>query len=272
MKLLLVILAVAGLAYLARRVKPALDRQGTQLHGELTFAEHQSNTLRVATFNIQTGKDLDGRRDIRRAANALADIDMAGVQEVYAAGWLNKLGIGLSQTQALAGTGKFNHLFAATRYRWFREQRGNAVLSRLPIKQWQVQMLPDQSRKSPRNMTIVEFEWQQTDIVLINTHLHTGRGREQQLETVLAEFNKHPRAILTGDFNTTKSDAILDNALRDISIVDAIKHAGLNEEGDNRIDWILTRGLDVIEGKELAKGISDHPYFEVTLKLASLEQ
>ncbi len=261
----LLAIAVVVLILFARGVQPGKNQKGEQFNNQADRAKN-AHSFKVATFNVQTGKNLQGDRDINRAAMTLKDVDLAGVQEVYAAGWLNKLGFGMPQTQALAASANFAHLFAATRFRWFREQRGNAALSQLPIRGWEVRMLPDKSRKSPRNMTIAQFEWQGEIAVFINTHLHTGRGRTEQLDAVLDEFLRHDKAILVGDFNSTLSEPALRAAIEDPSVTDAIKQAGLREEGDQRIDWILTRGFVVASGRELAKGVSDHPYYEVELR------
>ena len=261
-----ILIIIVAIFLVARMVHPTKAQQGEGLSGDsLPFFE--ADVLKVATFNVQTGKSLDGERDIQRSAEALADADIAGVQEVYAAGWLNKLGAGSSQTDALAKPGGFAHLFAATRYRWFREQRGNLLLSKLAVQNWRIELLPDQSRKSPRNITIANVNWQGQQIVFINTHLHTGKGRETQLQSVLEEFAKHPRAILVGDFNSKRDTPLLLEALADPQIIDAIKQAGLDLENHDRIDWILSKGFKVLDGKMIEKGISDHPFYQVSLRL-----
>jgi hypothetical protein len=57
----------------------------------------------------------------------------------------------------------------------------------------------------------------------------------------------------------------LANALKDIEITDAISSAGLDLENADRIDWILTKGFNVEAGEMLEKGVSDHPYYQVSL-------
>lgn len=261
-----IVLIIIAIFLVARMVHPGKPQRAEHLNGNATpFIE--SDVLKVATFNVQTGKSLDGKRDINRSAQALSDADIVGVQEVYGAGWLNKLGVGSSQTISLASPGGFAHLFAATRYRWFREQRGNLLLSKLATQNWHIEMLPDKSSKSPRNLTVAKFLWQGQQIAFINTHLHTGKGREQQLQSVLDEFAKHPRAILVGDFNSKPDTPLLLKALADPTIIDAIKEAGMDLENPNRIDWILSKGFKVMDGKMLEKGISDHPYYQVSLSL-----
>lgn len=265
----LVIVAVILTALIAaRKSRPAHDQDGKVLQHQPKPQDDADTThLRVATFNVQTGKSLHGKRDISRAATAIGNADLVGIQEVYAPSLLNRLGFGNSQTQSLAEAGGFGWLFCATRRRWLREHRGNALLSKLPIASWRIAQLPDQSGKSYRNMTIAEASWQGEPFHVINTHLHTRDGREQQLEVVLHEFSQYPRAILMGDFNSSADDSLLSNALKDVDISDAINMAGLDQANTQRIDWILTKGFDVHNGAIIEKGISDHPYYEVTLSI-----
>jgi len=266
-KLVLAIVIIVALAT-ARKSRPVQARSGSALeyqsHLELP---NDASRFKVATFNVQTGKNLVGKRDIERAAQTIANADLVGIQEVYAPSLLNLLGLGKSQTQSLAAAGGFGWLFCATRRRWLREHRGNALLSKLAISNWRIEPLPDQSGKSYRNMTIAQASLQGESFHIINTHLHTREGREEQLDLVLREFAKYPRAILIGDFNSRANTPHLSNALKNIEISDAISEAGLDLADADRIDWILTKGFTIHHGTMIEKGISDHPYYEVTLSI-----
>ncbi|MEM7358016.1 MAG: endonuclease/exonuclease/phosphatase family protein [Pseudomonadota bacterium] len=266
---IIIALLVLVLLVVARKPRSASDKHGDSISPALQVYEAPDPTLTeltVASFNIQTGKDIQGERDVSRSAAVLQAADIIGVQEVYAPSWLNRLGVGTAQAKVLAGD-YFAHLFAATRVRWFLEHRGNLLLSKVPVGQWQVSMLPDVTGSSFRNMTIAEMEWLGTPFVFINTHLHTSTGREQQLEAVLAEFAKHPRAILVGDFNSRPDTPQLREAIDRGDFIDAIKAARLDVDNPNRIDWILCKGFKVMAGEMVEKGISDHPYYQVSLTL-----
>ncbi len=260
----LILLASVVVIFVARRPRPASAKTGTSLFAGENLRSKQE-TLTVASYNIQTGKSLEGKRDLRASAQVMSKADLVGVQEVYAAGFDGSANFTLGQTERLASYGKFAWLFSATRRRWFREHRGNAILSKIEISDWRIEMLPDRSGKSFRNMTIAKVNWQDNSFHFINTHLHTREGREQQLARVLQEFSKYPRAILVGDFNSQADEPALANALKDIEITDAIKEAGLDLENSARIDWILTKGFTVSNGHMVDKGISDHPYYQVSL-------
>ena len=175
------------LFFVARKAKPAINKRGGKIQAP-NSPIHSFDTLKVATYNIQTGKNLQGKRDITRSAKIIQDNHLVGAQEVYATTWLNRVGLGKSQTDKLNRNGNFIALFCATRLRWFREHRGNALFSQLSINSWNTTMLPDQSGKSYRNMTSIHVTFQDRDVVFINTHLHTKHGREEQLDIVLAEL------------------------------------------------------------------------------------
>lgn len=254
---------------LARRSRPLPSRQGSTIEHQRESTITQSEAqFKVATFNVQTGKSLEGKRNINRAANVIADADLVGIQEVYAPSLLNLIGLGQHQTKALATPNRFGWLFCATRMRWLREHRGNALLSKLKIDEWQIEPLPDQSGKSYRNMTIAKAYWQDQPFYIINTHLHTRQGREQQLEIVLREFAQYPRAILLGDFNSRATTPQIVQTLKDIEVTDAITAANLDLDNADRIDWILTKGFKIHDGHMLEKGVSDHPYYQVTLSIS----
>ena len=69
-----------------------------------------------------------------------------------------------------------------------------------------------------------------------------------------------------GDFNTSADDPILSETLVQPDVCDAIAELGLDDNETQRIDWILTKGFKAIDGKMLAKGVSDHPYYQVILQ------
>ena len=273
------VLGIVVLGFLAiRKARPASNKSGIgfkpvpefsvsvkqNTQASLDESQQQQGLLKVATYNIQTGKSLSGQRDIHASARVVSSAHLVGIQEVYAPSWLNIFGIGTSQSEQLAAHGGFSWLFSATRLRWLREHRGNTLLSKLAISDWQIKMLPDQSRKSYRNLTIAKAQWGSKTFHVLNTHLHTRKGRDQQIDTVLREFAQYSPAILMGDFNCTSKE--LTAALSDVDISDAIAIAQLDPQENQRIDWILTKGFSVEGGKFQEKGVSDHPYYQVNLR------
>ena len=259
---------------IARTSGSAQDKQGNQFKNiypknsdNLKKDESSRISFIVGTFNVQGGKSLSGERDITRAGEVIKEADIIGLQEIYAPGYINKLGIGNSQTAKLAMSGGFTWLFCATRTRWFREFRGNALLSKLRVNSWRIEMLPNKVGKNFRNMTIAEMSWQGQPFHFINTHLHTKDGKVEQFDAVIKEFIQHPRAILVGDFNSKPNEPHIMAALKKYAIDDAIDLAGMCEEGDSRIDWILCKGFHVHSGEMVEKGVSDHPFYQVRLSI-----
>lgn len=224
-----------------------------------------NTSFTIGTYNIQTGKSLEGKRDITKSAEVIKNTDILGLQELYAASWLGKK----SHAQTLAEHGGFGWLYAATRRRWFREHRGNALLSKFEVAEWYIEPLADFSGKSFRNLITAKLIIDQQPVWVLNTHLHTKHGREVQLKTVLQRFAQYPTAILLGDFNTKTDDPQLIELLKDKNVKDAVQISLPDIDHSQRIDWILTKGFDIKQGFYQEKGVSDHPFYAVELSLKS---
>jgi endonuclease/exonuclease/phosphatase family metal-dependent hydrolase len=254
--------------YVAYKARPAHNKQGKDINAPNQWQPIDGkSSLIIGTYNIQTGKDVNGKRDIKRSAELIKNADIVGIQEVYGATWLERCLGKKSQTEQLAFHSDFGWLFAATRLRWFREHRGNALLSRIPVHDWSVQMLPDQTGKQYRNLITMKTYLNGKEVAILITHLHTKKGRETQFDFVLKEFQQHEHAVLLGDFNNNHQNSSLQALLKDTQYQDAIEQALPNHQDKDRIDWIITKGVHASEGFFEAIGISDHPYYQVTLSI-----
>jgi len=261
---LIFIFFLVGFYFIAYKAKSAVNQQGTQINPpQQGFADIQKDELVVGTYNIQTGKNAQGLRDISRSAAIIKDVDIVGIQEVYAATWLG----GENQAKQLAEHNDFGWLFAATRQRWLREHRGNALLSKLPIKRWSIEMLPDQTGKQFRNLTTAFVDFNGHEIAILVTHLHTKKGRMEQLQIVLEKFQQYEIAILLGDFNTNSDNELIKTLISDSEHTDAFALAKPDMDLSQRIDWIFTKGFNVNSGNYEPIGVSDHPYYQVNLSL-----
>ena len=267
MKILaLIIVLLLAFYFSAYKARPAKDQNGQRITPPKQGFTKKKNRLVIGTYNVQSGKDNNGKRDINRSAEIIKSADIVGIQEVYAATWLG----GKSQAQALAEYSNFGWLFAATRKRWFREHRGNALLSRLPVNKWSIEMLPDLTGKQYRNLITALINFDGQEVAILVTHLHTKKGKEEQLAFVLEKFKSYERAILVGDMNTPTDNVMIQTLLQDSTYVDAIQTANIGDTTDNRIDWILTKGFNIETGKFEPIGVSDHPYYQVELSLAPI--
>lgn len=263
MKITLICLIFLGLFYIAYKARPASNKSGSDIHAPKNWHSKEKTQLKIGTYNIQSGKNIDGKRDISRSAAIMSQADIVGVQEVYAKPWFARQG----QAQTLAEYSDFGWLFAATRLRWFREHRGNALLSKVPVNRWSIKQLPDQTGKQFRNLITAFITLEKTEVAILITHLHTKKGRDQQLKVVLDEFSHYDHAILMGDFNTTADNALLQKVLRQPEYQDAVSTTLPDIKHQDRIDWLLVKGLHIHNGKYEPIGVSDHPYFEIEVSL-----
>ena len=112
-----IIALVIALVLFARKSKPVNEKEGSKPEGVVDHS-YQPELLNVATYNIQTGKSNDGKRNLTASAEVVSKADLVGIQEVYGTGFDGSFNTG--QTERLAKHGKFSWLFSATAMRWFR--------------------------------------------------------------------------------------------------------------------------------------------------------
>lgn len=250
--------AVALFLYLAQIRHPAGPASGS---GIRDFSVPQPSTLtsphsfHVATFNIHSGVGRDGRRDLTRTTEVLADVDFVGLNEVRGVlPWDNA-----NQAMALGKSLRRGWLFAPTERRWWCDHFGNALLSRLPIGAWERILLAGTQSKGHRNMLKAEALVGGRSVRIIVTHIARGVDRNAQLTQVIRAFlDLPPPCVLMGDFNTRAEEEPLRSLLRQPDTIDALARAGTNNTS-GRIDWIVLRGLEVIRAGLRDNGASDHP-------------
>jgi endonuclease/exonuclease/phosphatase family metal-dependent hydrolase len=219
------------------------------------------STIRIGTYNIHGGKGTDGRRDLSRTAEVVRGADLVALQEVRSSAR------SANQVRQLAVDLGLGWIFAPTLRRWCRNYRGNGLLTAMHVSHWQTYHLPNAGGRRFRAYTVVHAMLGDTAVSLLFTHLHTRNGREQQLKVVLEHFANLPvPAVLVGDLNSKPGDAVLARYLPK-DHVDAINLVlGTRDESD-RVDWILTRGLEITAGDFVAPGVSDHPYYWVDVRV-----
>lgn len=238
----------------------AIPTRAAARSGVLDFMPSQQKrsrqSLQVATYNIHGAKGMDGIRNLNRTAQAIRGADIIALQEVHSS-WKS------NQAEQLATAVGLEHLFVPTLRRWFRDYRGNGLLTRFPIKHWQTHLLPNVKGHRYRVYSIAEVVLDNAILSILFTHLHTRQGRDQQLKIVLEHFGSLPLpAILVGDLNTTGNDPTFAKHLP-ADAIDAVGSALGSQDTPERIDWILARGLDVNGGGYMGRGVSDHPYYWV---------
>jgi endonuclease/exonuclease/phosphatase family metal-dependent hydrolase len=250
-------------AYAGRRT-PVGPQQGTGISWPKDSQPARKSRFRIATYNIRRGKGTDGIRDLNRTAQVLREADLIGLNEIAGPPLWGQA----DQAEQLGQALKIGWLFAPNQYRWHRYHFGNGLLSRLDVSRWSSEPLVyDQATtRSFRNRLRAEILVGPQPITFIVTHLDRGQIRPVQLQSVLSDFVTHTPAVLVGDFNTTAADPVLVAFFADSNNVDALGQALGTADDRNRIDWIITRGLNVLSGGMEPAGVSDHPCYWVDVE------
>ena len=265
-----ILAGAAVLLYVGQLRHPVVPASGRGINGPSLVQQpdgSNSRTFRVAAFNIHSGVGRDGRRDLSRTAGNLADADFIGLNEVRGVlPWDSG-----NQAQALGEALRRGWLFAPTEHRWWCDHFGNALLSRLPIGAWKRIPLAGTQSKGHRNMLVAETTVGGRSVRIIVTHIARGVDRNAQLTQVLKAFLAlPPPCVLMGDLNTSAEEEPLRGLLRQPGVIDAVGQASTNARA-GRIDWILVRGLSVLNAGLRDNGASDHPCAWAELQLALVE-
>ena len=265
--LLLLAFTIGLIIWQANVIRPLAPSAGTRINSEIEKKDLKSSAFRIATYNIQGGKGTDGIRDINRTATALKGFDVIALNEVRGETLLSHS----SQVEKLGEILKMGWLFLPSEIRYFKESFGNGLLSSFPVNIWYRNPLiyeyDDNTSSSYRNLTTIQFNFNDKLITLLLTHLDFNVVREIQLSYVINEFEKYNHCILIGDLNSARGDPLLIELLNKDNIRDAINIALGSKDILDRLDWIIVKGFKVIDGGYKPPGISDHPLYWVELTL-----
>ena len=260
---------LAGVILLGYVIAIGVDRtdvgpaQGQGFFSGPELPEAPRDRLRVATFNIHSGRDAGGRLDLELTARTLDGFDLAGLNEVRSGfPWGTT-----DQAELLGRKLGMSWLFAPAERRWWHDSFGNAMLSRCPVRGWERRPLVNTRGKGYRNMVLAEVVFGGRTVSVLATHVDRREDRRAQLEVVARSFlGLRPPAILMGDLNSTEADPVLRELLGASDVIDALAHV-TSKDPSERIDWILVRGLAVLDAGVRNLGASDHPcvWAELTL-------
>lgn len=183
----------------------------------------RTRTVRVATYNIHSGRGLDGRTRLERIAAVLAriDADIIALQEVVGAsplkpGQAAELGAALGMGWVMAPT---------------RHQRtalfGNVVLTRFPVRH-HVQYDLTWKTCEHRGVQRVDVGLEDDTLHFYNVHLGTSllerRHQAAKLATLVHDRRVVGPKIILGDFNEWARGIAKDVLADRLQSIDLSKH------------------------------------------------
>ena len=157
--------------------------------------------LRVASYNIRHGHDVELDMSLIAADILSVDADVVGLQEVD---------VGTSRVHGrdtlveLAAAAGFAHYAFCRAIDFAGGEYGTAILSRYPIRSFAVIPLPCEGANEMRSVSHAILDVHGERVDFFNTHLSVESAalRTPQFAYLAALGAECPDFILTGDFNT----------------------------------------------------------------------
>lgn len=230
-------------------------------------------TLRVLTYNIHHGEGMDGTIDLERIADVIkaSEADLVALQEVDKG---VKRTDRVDQPAVLAElTGM--HVVFEKNINYQGGEYGNAVLSRLPVEQFENHALPQSIPGEQRGLLEVHVQAAGRAVVFFATHFdyHEDDGERLASADMLRERVEQQQGktvIVAGDLNVSPDSRVMEKVtafLSDTYNPDAAPgpDPGFTfpaDEPDRRIDYILhtpQKDLHVVECRVIEEPVaSDH--------------
>lgn len=263
---LAVLVIIVAVVVDGSRAVPADPNKPIEISGA-SPAVPELSVLRVATFNIHSGKGRDRKTNLMRTSQVIqSPMDVIGLNEVRGT-WGEPFGP--NQVDQLGRQWGMQSAFIPTERRWWHDHFGNALLTRVPLQQIQKIPLSGTRGKAFRCAALTQFDFKGQTVQLLTVHVDSQSDRERQLRAVVSLFlGLQPPAILMGDLNTPEDDQQLQALLARPDVVDAHPETRIDKRGKPRIDWILARGLKCRTGEVLENDASDHPALTAEFELA----
>lgn len=254
------LVTVAAIVALGGRSGPADPVEPLVLAGQNRLGSlNGATSLRVATFNIHAGVGRDGIRDLGRTATALSDLDVAALQEVRNP----LLGLHGPQVRDVAEKLGMAWLFVPAEKRWWRNDYGNGLLTRVPLADCVRIPLPTPSRQRFRAALLTNFEFGGRTVHLLAVHIDKdmeANTHDIQLRTVFDLFlSLREPAILLGDLNEFGTHPEFVRLLGTAGVHNALADIPRPTVKSNPIDWIITRGFRTVHAEWRPTPSSDHP-------------
>jgi endonuclease/exonuclease/phosphatase family metal-dependent hydrolase len=248
---------------------------------EPTVARGTDAALRVVTFNVETGRDVEALARAFQDDAELARADVVLVQEIE-----NHPGEGGGRAERLAARLGMGYAYAPERLSG-DGTHGLAILSVLPLENVEVMVLPHMEVAwTERHRIALAADVRHGDQVihLVTVHLDTRLNIDKRiLQLRPAVIDAPPCTIVGGDFNTNPyvwadnsipqlpvdsivgpdhQALVLDDYMRHIGFATPTAKLGTTNHTaviDTRLDSIYARDLHVVPGEvEREIGLSDH--------------
>ena len=248
--------------------KPADPVEPLSLEHQDRVAPLTTPSLRIATFNTHAGVGRDGIRDLGRTAAALANVDIAGLQEIRSP----LLSFQGPQVSAVADTLGMAWLFVPAEKRWWRNDYGTALLTRAPMADCMRIPLPTPARHRFRAALLANFVHQGRTVHLLAAHIDKDLEQDThdlQLRTVADLFlSLGEPAILLGDLNDVSTHPEIARLLQTPGVHSALADVPRPPVKNDPIDWIFTRGFRTVRAEWRPTPSSDHPVAWAELKFS----
>jgi endonuclease/exonuclease/phosphatase family metal-dependent hydrolase len=210
-------------------------------------SSNQSIRLKILSYNILGGRNVDGSRNLHRIAKVINEIspDLVALQEVdRKTARLNGVDLPLVLSE-LTG---MNYVFGRA-MEYDGGEYGVAILSKFPIEEYNNHALPHLESSEPRTALAVQIKWPESEqvIVFMGTHLDYQKSPEDriaqvhEISKIITEFQDRP-IILAGDLNClpqSESMEILEEWFKDAWKGSRNGFTFPSNEPTKRIDYIL---------------------------------
>lgn len=233
-------------------------RAGAFVHAAAQAAPATPGPLRVLSLNIRGRQWDDGRQAAARLKACLAQADIAGLTEVAGAGWFAPLYGGADQAAAFARDQAMDYAYAPRERRWWRDQLGQAVLTRLPAGRFEARPLPRRLSEGYNSWMVAPIEWNRQTVQVMTTQVG-GADADMQLAAVLAVFDTLPApAILMGGLAKLGDYPSLSRLAAQPDTV-AVVNGDYRPGRVPAAEWIIAKGFRQVAARRCPGPLDDHP-------------
>jgi len=246
---------------------PTGSASGLGQQGVLPALAAGKTVFRVATFNIHSGVGGDDNiYNLSRPIEAVRDTDLCGLNEVR--GYI--FGAIANQAQAMGEATEHAWLYLPTERRYWHDEFGNALLTRLAVQDWLRMPLPiEPVHSGRRNVTLARVLFGAHPVNVLIAHIDREQDQANQVRFVARLFDSLAApSLIMADLNAEGRNPQIKELLALPDVHDCIAESNADNNAAGRIDWILSRGMKVHGGGHLQNGASDHPIYWVDLEVS----